>query len=62
MFLEMQKTSKILHNNLKRINFPIDEIQKFYLFESLRWDLVTYNNKTIKLPIKGYLSSLKNFF
>lgn len=55
------KNFKILYNNLKRINFPIDEIQKFYLFESLRWDLVTYDNKTIRLPIKGYLSSLKNF-
>jgi hypothetical protein len=31
------------------------------LFESGRWDLVMYDNKVVKLPIKNYIYSLKNF-
>ena len=49
------------YQNLKNANFPIDLISRFYLFESKRWDLVTINNQTIKLPIKNYLKSLKTF-
>ena len=52
---------KIFYNNLKSINFSIEEIEKFYLFESNRWDLETIENQTIKLPIKDYKESLKNF-
>ena len=52
---------KIFYNNLKSINFSIDEIEKFYLFESKRWDLETIENQTIKLPVKDYKESLKNF-
>ena len=47
--------------NLKNVNFPIDEIKKFYFFESKRWDLVTIQNQIIKLPIDDYNQSLKNF-
>ena len=56
-----QKNFKILHENLKSIDFPIDQIKTFFLFESKRWDIVTNTNQTIKLPIKNYRESLKNF-
>ena len=46
---------------LKKVNFPLSEIKKFYLFESKRWDIVTKNNQTIKLPIKNSEISLQNF-
>tara|TARA_B100001989_G_C24328457_1_gene358746 strand:+ start:24 stop:683 length:660 start_codon:yes stop_codon:yes gene_type:complete len=46
---------------LKKINYPFYEIEKFYLFESKRWDIVTKEKQTIKLPIKNYEISLKNF-
>ena len=47
--------------NLKKINFPLDIIKTFYLFEAKRWDLLTNDNKTIKLPIKNYDQSLMNY-
>ncbi len=46
---------------LKKVNFPLSEIKKFYLFESKRWDIVTKKSQTIKLPIKNYETSLQNF-
>ncbi len=46
---------------LKNTNFPTNEIKVYYLFDSKRWDLVTTKNQTIKLPIKNYTKSLKNF-
>ena len=46
---------------MKKISFPIHLIKSFFLFESKRWDLLTKKNQTIKLPIKNYNSSLKNF-
>ena len=49
------------YNNLLTIKFPIDTIRSFYFFESGRWDLVTNTGKVIKLPIKNYLPSVKNF-
>ena len=51
----------IFYQKLKQANFPINEVKKFYLFESKRWDLITNNNQVIKLPIKNYESSLNNF-
>ena len=52
----------ILKHSSKPINvFPIDQIKSFYFFETNRWDLLTVNNKTIKLPIKNYEKSLKSF-
>jgi len=56
-----KESFKDLYKNLKTINFPLDLIKKYYLYESKRWDLETYKNKTIKLPAKNYLESLKNF-
>ena len=46
---------------LRKINYPLDEIKKFYLFESKRWDLVTKENQIVKLPIKNYEKVLQNF-
>ena len=56
-----KKNFKDFYDNLKNINFPIEEIKKFYLFESKRWDILTNKNQLIKLPIKNYEESLKNF-
>ena len=52
---------KKFYTNLIDVNFSISEIKAFYLFESQRWDLLTKKNRTIKLPIKNYKKSLKNF-
>lgn len=52
---------EIFYKKLIAINFPINEIKNFYLFESKRWDLVTIKNQTIKLPINNYDESLLNF-
>ena len=57
-----EKSFKIFYSEIKKINFPVDFIKKFYLFNSNRWDLTTKENQTIKLPIKNYISSLENFF
>ena len=57
-----EKSFKIFYFEIKKINFPIDFIKRFYLFNSNRWDLITKENQTIKLPIKDYISSLENFF
>ncbi len=56
-----KKSFEIFYKNLIAINFPINEIKKFYLFESKRWDLVTIENQTIKLPINNYSQSLLNY-
>ena len=50
-----------MYLNLKKNKFPLDDIKKFYLFETNRWDLVTKKNQTIKLPSKDYIKSLENF-
>jgi hypothetical protein len=39
----------------------LETIKSFYFFESGRWDLGMYDDKMIKLPIKDYLVSLKNY-
>ena len=60
VFAEKENFEKF-YNELKKIKFPIKIVKAFYFFESKRWDLLTVNNKTIKLPIKDYDISLKNF-
>ncbi len=50
-----------MYQNLKNTNFPIEMIKSYYFFESGRWDLIIEDNKVIKLPIKDYKKSLKNF-
>ena len=52
---------KIFFFELKKINFPISQIKKFTLFETKRWDLETFDNKVIKLPIDNYSQSLENY-
>ena len=37
-------------NQLKKNNFPRNQIKKFYYFQIGRWDLQLLNNKIIKLP------------
>ena len=56
-----KKSFEIFYKNLIKINFPINEIKNFYLFETKRWDLVTIKNQTIKLPINDYDKSLLNY-
>ena len=52
---------ELLYKKLKKINFPINLIKRYYLHESNRWDLITYKNKTIKLPFNNYTKNLENF-
>ena len=52
---------KIFYNNLKKINFPLNVVKKYTLYETDRWDLETKDNQVIKLPSKNYLKNLKNF-
>ena len=56
-----QKDFKILYKNLQKINFPLDLIKKYYLYESRRWDLEIDKNKIIKLSPENYIKSLINF-
>ena len=52
---------KIFYNNLKKINFPLDLVNKYILYETNRWDLETKNNRVLKLPADNYIKSLENF-
>ena len=56
-----KKNFKELYINLKKINFPLDLIKKYYFYESNRWDLEIYQKKIIKLPTKNYIQSLEKF-
>ena len=56
-----KKSFKILFENLKKVNFPIELIKNFYIFESKRWDLELKNKKIIRLPAKNYNKILRNF-
>ena len=56
-----EKKFKIFYNNLNKINFPLNQIKKYILFETNRWDLETIDKKIIKLPTKNYIKSLKNY-
>ena len=52
---------KIFYNNLKKINFPLNVVKKYTLYETDRWDIETKDNQVIKLPSKNYLKNLENF-
>ena len=56
-----QQNFKIFYNDLKKINFPFNQIKKYTLFKSNRWDIETINKITIKLPTKNYIEKLKNY-
>ena len=57
-----QKNFLDLYITLKDIGFPTQKIKSFYYFEIGRWDIILKNNKVIKLPIKDFSKSLKNFY
>ena len=52
---------KIFYKNLIKIDFPVNLIIKYMLYESNRWDLETIDNKIIKLSSKNYIKNLKNY-
>ncbi len=56
-----KKNFEKFYKDLKKINFSIKKIKTFYYFDSNRWDLLTFKDQLIKLPIKGYILSLENF-
>jgi len=56
-----QNNFKKFHKSLKKINFPLDIIKKYYFYDTKRWDLEIYEKKLIKLPTKDYIKSLENF-
>lgn len=55
------KKFKILFETLKKLNFPINSVKKYVLYESNRWDIEIRNNQIIKLPEVNYNDSLKNY-
>ena len=55
------KKFKILYETLKKLNFPINSVKKYVLYESNRWDIEIKNNQIIKLPEVNYNDSLKNY-
>ena len=50
-----------VYSILKEINFPISKIKSFYYFDIGRWDILLENKVVIKLPVKNFHISLKNF-
>ena len=46
-----KESFKVFYENLKSTKFPLNEIKAFYLFESKRWDLITYENQTLKAEV-----------
>ena len=56
-----QKNFLEIYDSLLKIDFPISKIKSFYYFEIGRWDIILKNNKVIKLPVKNFNSSLKNY-
>ena len=50
-----------MHDDLKKINFPFDLINKYTLYETKRWDLETKNKIVIKLHPKKYLKNIQNY-
>ncbi len=50
-----------IYSVLTKINFPISKIKSFYYFDIGRWDILLENNVIIKLPVKNFDISLKNF-
>ena len=56
-----QKSFKSLYDGLKKINFPINSVKKFTLYDSKRWDLETEDKKIIKLPPENFIKSLENY-
>ena len=55
------KNFKKLFNNLKKINFPTNQIRSYRYFEVNRWNIEMIDKKILKLPEKNYTESLINF-
>ena len=55
------KSFKTLYNNLKKINFPIEQIYNYRLFKINRWDIEMNDEKILKLPKNDYTEDLINF-
>ena len=56
-----QKNFLKIYSILMKINFPISQIKSFYYFDLGRWDILLKNKVVIKLPVKNFDISLKNF-
>jgi len=56
-----QKKFKILYETLKELNFPLNSVKKYILFESNRWDIEIKNKQIIKLPEVNYKISIQNY-
>ncbi len=56
-----QKNFLEIYGSLLEIDFPISKIKSFYYFEIGRWDIILKNNNVIKLPVKNFNLSLKNY-
>ena len=56
-----QKNFLKIYNTLEQLNFPILKIKSFYYFDIGRWDIILKSNKVIKLPVKNFIESLKNY-
>ena len=52
---------KDFYRNLEKSDISIREIEKIYYYKSGRWDLITKNKQTVKLPSKNYTQSINNF-
>jgi cell division protein FtsQ len=46
------------YNELKKNNFPNNQIKNFYYFQIGRWDLELLNNKIIKFPYNNIVNSI----
>jgi len=50
-----------LYETLKKLDFPLNSVKKYILYNSNRWDIEIENNQIIKLPEVNYNDSLKNY-
>jgi len=55
------KKFKELFVTLEKLNFPLNTVKRFALYESNRWDIETKNNQIIKLPVINFEESLNNY-
>ncbi len=56
-----QKNFLEIYSVLTKINFKLQNIKSFYYFDIGRWDILLKNKVVIKLPVKNFDTSLKNF-
>ena len=46
-------------NQLKKVNFPVENIMNYYYFQIGRWDVQLINNKLIKFPHDNIKNAIK---